>query len=393
VQLASSFRAGKVITGDRFAATHTAIFHTAARCAFKKETVLSFKIFIVSIFACLLISISTSGQNYRHRIDSLVNDYKIQLLKYMHDDTLASLSVAVLIDGKIGWSDAFGYADSKNKIFADTNTIYRIGSLTKPITAFLMMQMIDEGYFKLDDKIEDYFPEIKKLIGYSDSTKITFRQLATHTSGLPFNPDNPDASIGSIDKWEEKVIEEIPHTSFKFKPGEKESYSNYGYAILGLAISRAVKQPYIDLVCNKIFIPLKMYNSYFIVPDNKVNHLSAGTMTESYEQYKDVPAMEHKGKGFHVPAGCVYSTPNDFSKFMQVLMGVSNTKIIKDSTLALMKSMQIGLGHGGSTAGYTAFYIIDDKTKDGVIIMRNYFPEYGYRDYTKRFMAALTGKK
>jgi len=351
---------------------------------------LRFRVSILLVFICLHLSFQIYSQDRRHQVNSVISDYRNQLIKYMQDDTVASLSYAILIDGKIVLSEALGYADYQDKIKADTSTIYRIGSITKPITAFLMMQMIEKDYFKLDDKIEDYLPEVKNLIGYSDSTKITFRQLATHTSGLPFNPDNNDASIGPIDKWEDKVIEAIPYTSFKFKPGEKESYSNYGYAILGLAISRAVKQPYIDLVYNKIFIPLKMYNSYFIVPDDKINQLSAGTMTKSYEQYKDVPTMEHKGKGFHVPAGCVYSTPNDFSKFMQALMGVSNTKIIRDSTLALMKSMQIGLGHGGSTAGYTALYIIDDKTKNGVIIMRNYFPEYGYRDYTKRFMEELT---
>lgn len=346
---------------------------------------MKFKVLIL----LLLTNLSIYSQNNVNQIDSVFNDYRNQLLKYMQNDTLASLSVAVLINGKVEWSEAFGYADSKNKILADTNTIYRIGSLTKPITAFLMMQMIDEGYFKLDDRIEDFFPEIKKLIGYSDSTRITFRQLATHTSGLPFNPDNNNASIGPIDKWEDKVIEELPYTSFKFKPGEKESYSNYGYAILGLAISRAVKQPYINLVHNKIFLPLKMFSSYFSVPDNKVNFLSVGTMDKSYEQYKDVPEMEHKGKGFHVPAGCVYSTPNDFAKFMQAIMGVSKTKILSDSTLRLMKSIGIGLGHNGSTAGYTASYVIDDKTNNGLIIMRNYFPEYGYRNYTKGFLERL----
>jgi len=319
----------------------------------------------------------------------------------MQDDTVASLSYCILIDGKIVFSEAIGYADCQNKIKADTNTIYRIGSITKPITAFLMMQMIEKEYFKLDDKIEDYLPEVKNLIGYSDSTRITFMQLATHSSGLPFNPALEGAATGPIEQWEEKVIEALPTTTFVFKPGEKVSYSNFGFGILGLAISRAVGKPFMVLVQDNIFLPLKMNNTFFILPNDKRCYLATGTMKKGYEQYKDFPIFEQRGRGYKVPVGGIYSTPDDYAKFVQALMELSDTNILGYKSCELMKMKSIGIfatelskdfiliGHKGSNFGYTTAFAFDKKFNNGVILMRNYYPEYGYQEFTRDFLERL----
>jgi CubicO group peptidase (beta-lactamase class C family) len=358
---------------------------------------LRFWIFILLFFA----SLSTYSQDNGLKKQSIINDYKAKLIKYMQDDTVASLSYCILIDGKIVFSEAIGYADCQNKIKADTNTIYRIGSITKPITAFLMMQMIEKGYFKLDDKIEDYLPEVKNLIGYSDSTRITFRQLARHRSGLPINPGLDGAASGPIEQWEDKVIAAIPTTSFIFKPDEKFSYSNFGFGILGLAISRAVGKPFMELVQENIFSPLKMNSTFFIMPNDKWSRLATGTMKQGYEQYKDVPVIEQKGRGYKVPVGGVYSTPNDYAKFIQALMGKSEVKILSDENCKLIKTIGIGvrvadfqndfvlIGVEGSNVGYTTAFAFDRKYNNGVILMRNYYPEYGYREYTKDFLEQL----
>jgi CubicO group peptidase (beta-lactamase class C family) len=249
--------------------------------------------------------------------------------------------------------------------------------------------MIEKGYFGLDDKIEDYLPEVKNLIGYSDSTKITFKQLATHFSGLPFNPNLEGAAIGPVEYWEEKLIEGLQVTSFQYKPNEKYSYSNFGYGILGLAISRAVGRPFIELVQENIFSPLKMNNTYFILPNDKVNHLAVGTMKKGYENFNAIYLLEQKGRGYKVPVGGVYSTPNDYAMFMQAIMGVSKVRILSDKSLALMLSIGIGYGHQGTNYGYTTAFTIDKRFNNGVILMRNYYPEYGYRDFTKSFLEQL----
>ncbi len=358
---------------------------------------LRIKIILLLIFTRILVYSQDNGPG----IQSIVGEYRNLLNSYMLADTMTSLSYVVLIDGKIVLEEAIGYADYENKIPADTNTLYRIGSITKPITAFLMMQMIEKGYFKLDDKIEDYLPEIKNLTGYSDSTKITFRQLVTHTSGLPFEPGLKDAALGPVEFWEEKLLAAIPVTSLQSRPGEKVRYSNFGFGILGLAISRAAGKPFMELVQKNIFDPLKMTNTFFILPDDKSGQLAAGIMKSSFAKYKDLPEIERKGRGYKVPVGGIYSNPKDYAKFVQALMGVSEPKILSDAECDLMKEKKLGiwsttiskdfilLGHYGTNAGYTTAFVFDKKYKNGVVLMRNFFPDYGYRKYTKDFLELL----
>src|SRR6202007_1408616 len=91
---------------------------------------------------------------------------------------------------------------------------------------------------------------------------------------------------GSSAYWEAKTLSAIPHTKFICRPNSKMSYSNVGYAFLALAMSRAANTPYIKLITEKIFIPLKMNNTYFEVPESKLNYLADGTC--------DVGKFNHK---------------------------------------------------------------------------------------------------
>lgn len=298
-----------------------------------------------------------------------------------------SLSGVIVKGGKVIWSKAYGVADLKTQL-ADTATIYRIGSISKPVTAFLMMLLAQDSIIKLDDPVELYFPEIKKLKGYPDSNKITFKQLATHTSGLQREPALPNAASGPIEEWENKILESIPTTSFESQPGEKFSYSNIGYGILGLALSKAAKVPFIELVEERIFKPLKMNSSYYVVPEDKKSNLSVGIE----EGDTKTPLLEHKGRGYKVPNGGIYTTPNDLAKFMIAMRGVPSGLLSKDN-LAMMQNQQVSIGeqnhygigffinqigeltivnHGGAVAGYTANLAFVKESDYGVIFLRNY---------------------
>lgn len=182
------------------------------------------------------------------------------------DDVHGSISAAIIKNGKVVWAAAFGYTSRNKDVPADTNTIYRIGSITKTFTAVIFMQLVEERKVKLDDPVEKYLPEIKSLKGYSDKTIITLRQLASHTSGLEREPDMPGASLGPVDQWETKLLSCIPYTSFNTSPGTSFHYSNVGYALLGLALERASGVPYIQMVQQRIFIPLHMDNTFFLCP-------------------------------------------------------------------------------------------------------------------------------
>ena len=315
------------------------------------------------------------------------NDLKSDLAK---DSIDGSISAAIVHEDKIVWSKAFGYADRVNKILADTTTIYRAGSISKSFTAFLMMELVDEGIIKLTDPVELYFPEIKKLLGYSDSTKITFLQLASHTSGLSREPQLQNANKGRILDWEEKLVASIPTTHFIGSPGTKYNYSNIGFGLLGLALSSATGKPFMQLVQERIFVPLKMHRSFYVVPGALTEDLAVGMEGGPGEILDfESPKVEHQGRGYKVPNGGIYSTPNDLAKFM--ISNLGHNSILKSESLETMQTEKgpepnkYGLGfmifrneeinmvgHNGQVRGYTAQFAFERESKFGVILMRNY---------------------
>jgi CubicO group peptidase (beta-lactamase class C family) len=324
-------------------------------------------------------------------LQTIISQFESDLKNDLTKDSIdGSISAAIIRKNKIIWSKAFGYADRANRILADTSTIYRAGSISKSFTAFLMMQLVEDRIIKLTDPVELYFPEIRKLIGYSDSTRITFLQLASHTSGLSREPQLNKANEGPIDDWEKKLVASIPTTHFESEPGTKFSYSNIGYGILGLALSRAAGKPFMQLIQERIFVPLKMKRSFYIIPDEFTAKLAVG-MEGGPSDTIDIesPKAEHKGRGYKVPNGGIYSTPNDLAKFMISNLGFNS--ILERESLEMMQSEKgpepnkygLGLmvfhndqvsivGHNGQVLGYTSQFAFEKESKFGVILMRNY---------------------
>jgi CubicO group peptidase (beta-lactamase class C family) len=272
-----------------------------------------------------------------------------------------------------------------------------------------MMQLVERGIFDLDDPMVDYFPEIGNLADPPDGMKpITFRMLASHTAGLIREPELSEAASGSIYQWEEKVLESIPHTSFKTPPppGTEYSYSNIGFGMLGLASARAAGVPFMTLVEEQIFKPLAMTSSTFIVN----TRLSVGYSRnrETGEVSAERATREHFGRGYKVPNGGIYSTVGDLAKFAAAMMGESSVQILSQESRAEISTAQTpaegyGLGffvreqdgvtivgHGGSVAGYNADLQFDLDSKIGVAVLRttSYRPPTG--DLLQRLIAVRT---
>jgi CubicO group peptidase (beta-lactamase class C family) len=350
----------------------------------KKHTITT--ILIILFFGCTSYNSSSDADKFESVVGALEKQIQEDLVT---DDTGGSISSAIVKGNKIVWSKAFGYSDRERKTLADTSTLYRTGSITKSFTAFLMMQLVEEGVIKLNDPVEMYLPEIRKLVGYAQSTKITFLELSTHTAGLIREPELEDAASGPIENWENKIIESIPHTSFQSRPGEKFSYSNIGYGILGLALSRAANKSFPELIQNKIFTPLRMKHSFFKVPVEMTPKLAKGMNGGPGELDLETPHIEHAGRGYKVPNGGIYSTPNDLARFAMANLGYP--KLMNSENLESMQTGKLsrrddyGLGffikgdqtgsivsHGGAVAGYTAYFAFEPVSGYGVVIMRNY---------------------
>lgn len=343
-------------------------------------------------------------------LDIVIKDFQDQLQADLEDDNIRGcVSAAVIKGDSILWSKAFGVSNRSPGREADSNTIFRVGSVTKSFTAILMMQLEADGLLNIDDPVEQYLPAVKSLKGYSDSTRFSFKQLAAHTAGLEREPDWEDAYTGPIQDWEQKLLMSIPKTAFRSKPGEGYSYSNIGYGILGLALSRVADKSYIELIEERIFEPLGMNNSYFVVPKEKWDHLARGMEGGPFGELNlDTPEEEHQGRGYKVPNGAIYSTPNDLARFLMASMGYYD--ILSDSRLRSMQEPALieeeswwqgyGLGfrllrdttistagHTGAVSGYTANFMFEKEREYGVVIMRNY--NWGMTNVDLRAFALL----
>lgn len=163
------------------------------------------------VIALLLCGGPASGQ-HRSQEDSVINQFEKQLGDDVANDGLhGTISAAVIVQHQMIWSGAVEYIRRDSRTQTDTNTLFRIGSITKTFTATVLMQLLEEGKIKLDDPVEQFLPEIKYLPGYHAENKIAFRQLASHTSGLNREPGRKGADIGPVADWESKLLKCIPY--------------------------------------------------------------------------------------------------------------------------------------------------------------------------------------
>jgi CubicO group peptidase (beta-lactamase class C family) len=319
-----------------------------------------------------------------------------QLAADVRADSIGAISAAVVLNGKLHWSRGFGWADRDQKKPATAETIYRVGSISKSFTAVALMRAFEQGKVALDEPLQKYLPEAAGFANpRAEAKPPTLRQFASHTAGLIREPALPNAAAGPIAQWEAKVLASIPATRFDTVPGARYQYSNIGFGVLGLALSRAVGIPFMTFVESQIFQPLQMRSSTFIIDERLRPQLAVGYANRPNGTIDaTAPAAEHDGRGYKVPNGGIYSTVGDLAKFMAMMMGSAGDAVLSMSTRSEMMRVQTpgngrsgyGLGfdistaadgtrvvgHGGSVAGYTAYLAFDPERRVGVILLRNY---------------------
>jgi CubicO group peptidase (beta-lactamase class C family) len=310
---------------------------------------------------------------------------------------VGSVTVGVVSGRDLIWGGSFGYADMEDKRLATRDSVYRIGSITKQFTGFMLLQLSERGKVRLSDPVEKYLPEVNRVQGrVTDAPPITLVQLATMTSGLAREPEDlPTYLEGPVAEWETVMISALPKVKFQHPPDTHYLYSNIGYAILGAALSRAVGKPFTDYIEDHFLEPLKMDHTAF-EPNAEIR----SSITKGYAVQEDgtldpeQPAREHEGRGYKVPNGALYTTVGDLAKFVAFELGKGPESVLTKETLvdnfSRVNSAQGDLsfgygvgfrvsrykdilvyGHGGSVAGYRASAIFNREAEVGVIVLRN----------------------
>ncbi|MGH7638235.1 MAG: serine hydrolase domain-containing protein [Gemmatimonadaceae bacterium] len=313
-------------------------------------------------------------------------------------DSIGSITVGVIAGSRLAWTRSVGFADMKARRMANRNTVYRIGSITKPFTAVMLLQLVAAGRVQLSDPVERYLPEVRQIASrLQGASPFTLLQLATMTAGLAREPDDAGPFwTGPVTAWEKTLFAALPHTSYTSVPGTEYAYSNIGYAILGAALARAAGQSYTEWQRSRIFRPLGMERTRFEIDPAIESDLAVGYQIRGDGTVDDQTAAREArdGRGYKVPNGAIFTTVDDLARFVAFELGRGPDSVLARSFLddafgglvATDAFLQTGyglgfmamrrddysfFGHSGSVAGYRAAMYYDRNYQLGVVVFRN----------------------
>ena len=321
------------------------------------------KNFLTSI---LLISIGILNSQLKEVLPEEigVSSERIKLITDLSEDYIKSNKVTGIVNiisrkGKIVYFEASGNRGIDDNTPMKKNDLFRIYSMTKPITAVAAMQLYEKGKFNLDDLVSKFIPELKdlKILDSENNlksvkNKMTMLQLLTHTAGFSygFNPnDIVDKKYTEADLWNSKDLDEfaekISELPLKFEPGSKWHYS-IAVDLTGLVIERISGKTLDDYFNENIFTPLGMNDTFFEVPNKKLNRFLPNHYYD-YENKKIVKVNSQKKQAMsdynnvtlYSGGGGLVSTAMDYMIFAESLRNggaFNGNRILSPKTINFM---------------------------------------------------------
>jgi serine beta-lactamase-like protein LACTB len=321
-----------------------------------------------------------------NKTDAQAGKYVRALMGKYH---LPGFSAAVAVDGKIVWSEAFGEADLESHVAVHTTTKFRLGSVSKLLTAAAVARLYEDGRLDLDAPVQRYVPYFPQK-----QFPITPRQLAGHMAGIRHYRDSDPLYSGKYYKNVREGLEIFQNDPLLFEPETKYEYSSYGYNLLSAVVEGASGQDFLSYMNDHVFAPLQMNHT---VADR--NDLIVEGRTRFYYfgekdgQFHNAPYVDNSYKwasgGFLTTAedlarfGSAHLKPGFFkSETLNLLLTPQRLKSGKE---AGTNSLSVGFGwriakdakgnrifhHGGAIEGGRAFLFINEKSKVVVALLSN----------------------
>jgi CubicO group peptidase (beta-lactamase class C family) len=266
--------------------------------------------------------------------------------------------VALVTDRqRVLYQGSFGVADVATGRALDVDALFRIASMTKPITSLAAMQLVEQGRFSLDDPVEKYLPEFAnpKVFESFDaatgeyrlrpaSRPPTVRHVLTHTSGLAY----PFTSATWRD-FKPRPGETYPFGGpLLFDPGERWHYST-STDVVGRLVEVVSGQKLEDYFRQHIFAPLRMSDTSYNVPQDKAARL-VPAQQRAGERMDGAIVLQTPQPALTIPApvggGGLASTANDYGRFLRMFLNggeLDGTRVVKAETVALMSQNAIGV--------------------------------------------------
>lgn len=320
---------------------------------------------------------------------SSINAARNHLKGLIRERKIPGISIAVSKEGKIVWSEAFGYADLNKKIKAQTTTLFRVASVSKSFTAAGMMNLVENKKLNLHASVQTYVPEFP-----DKEYPVTPHLLASHQAGIrnywddseTINTIHYNSVISSLEKFKNDSLLFIPGTNFE--------YSNYGYVLLSALIERASGKDFISYMHENVFQPLGMMNT---MPDQvKDSNIAKSTFYDHVTPYSsngEIVVSPYNDLSCKWASGGFLSTAEDMVRFANGhISGNKNPYLKKESIDSLFKPRVLKMGifgycygwmtardpylrkayfHFGASSGGTSFLVIYPKQKVAIAIVCN----------------------
>lgn len=314
--------------------------------------------------------------------------------RFMEASKAPGISAAVVQNGEFVWSGGFGMADLESSVPATSQTLYRIGSISKPITATAAMVLWEHGKLDLDSPVQKYCPQFPQK-----QWPITTRELLGHLGGIryynvpetPYYESESDPEVGNVHHFDNGIeggLKFFANDPLLAQPGTHFNYSTQGYTLAGCAIEGASGKKYADAVRESVLVPAGMLQTR---PDDRFAIIPLRTRFYSKDKSGAVINAEFLDSSYKVPGGGWLSSAPDMARFEVAIL---NNQLVKSATRDTMWNAQMpsdglgrmayglgwqlgatdgvkDVGHGGSQQGASAMMLIAPDARAGVVVLIN----------------------
>ena len=274
----------------------------------------------------------------------------------LSEQNLPGLSVAVAAGDEIVWAEGFGWTDIESKSPVASDTRFRIGTASTPLTSAAAGLLLEQGRLNLDDPIQQHVPEFPEK-----EWPVTLRQVMAHVAGVPNDSGDEGALFGQHCDRPVDALQHFAGRSLAFEPGTEFRYSNYGWIVVSAAIEKAADELFLAFMRKYIFEPLGMDDTE---ADSSVA-ATADRATSYFPRFAADPrygpdVMRDLDLSCYAGSSVFVSTPSDLVRFA---IAINSGKVLKPETVELLQAPQ-RLKTGEET-GYGLGWDLETETVNG----------------------------
>jgi CubicO group peptidase (beta-lactamase class C family) len=232
-----------------------------------------------------------------------------RIARILETESVPGAAIALASRDGVIWAGGVGLADVSTGRPVDARTPFRLGSVTKNVTALAVMQQVERGRLSLDAHLRDVAPEVPFSNRWETTNPVTIAQLLEHTAGFDLYRFNDDVDYGPIPRPLLDALAVNPAArESRWPPGTRASYSNEGYTAAGYVLQKVTGRSFDDLMHEEIFVPLGMEDSAFLLTPDLKARLAVG--------YSDRGRDEVYAEDMNRPAANFISSADDMSRYL-----------------------------------------------------------------------------